>query len=193
MLHQLLSGEQVDHHGAHYVVGGVALAPAPVRPIDLDRRAIAVRAPPRRALARLARTAPTSERDSPDEVAAIVETLRANGARDDFDVCFIGYSHDAGLPAYAAAGVTSSIESSATTRPMCSSASAAGRRARPCPKLERMDLALLERTLADHGQPAYRAGQAWEWAAGGAAGYDAMTNLPRALRDELKAAVRSRR
>ena len=52
-----------------------------------------------------------------------------------------------------------------------------------------MDLALLERTLADHGQPAYRAGQAWEWAAGGAAGYDAMTNLPRALRDELKAAV----
>ena len=52
-----------------------------------------------------------------------------------------------------------------------------------------MDLALLERTLAGHGQPAYRAGQAWEWAAGGAAGYDAMTNLPRALRDELKAAV----
>jgi 23S rRNA (adenine2503-C2)-methyltransferase len=52
-----------------------------------------------------------------------------------------------------------------------------------------MDLALLERTLAAHGQPAYRVGQAWEWAAGGAAGYDAMTNLPRALRDELKAAV----
>jgi 23S rRNA (adenine2503-C2)-methyltransferase len=52
-----------------------------------------------------------------------------------------------------------------------------------------MDLALLDRTLAAHGQPAYRAGQAWEWAAGGAAGYDAMTNLPRALRDELKAAV----
>src|SRR6266851_6758881 len=46
----------------------------------------------------------------------------------------------------------------------------------------RMDLALLERTLADHGQPAYRAGQAWQWAAGGAAGYDAMTTLPRALR-----------
>jgi 23S rRNA (adenine2503-C2)-methyltransferase len=52
-----------------------------------------------------------------------------------------------------------------------------------------MDLALLERTLAGHGQPAYRAGQVWEWTAGGAAGYDAMTNLPRALRDELKAAV----
>ena len=39
------------------------------------------------------------------------------------------------------------------------------------------------------GEPAYRAGQAWEWAARGAAGYDEMTNLPRALRDELAAAV----
>ena len=52
-----------------------------------------------------------------------------------------------------------------------------------------MDLALLEETLAERGEPAYRAGQAWEWAARGAAGYDAMTNLPRALRDELAAAV----
>ncbi|HTZ04254.1 MAG TPA: 23S rRNA (adenine(2503)-C(2))-methyltransferase RlmN [Gaiellaceae bacterium] len=52
-----------------------------------------------------------------------------------------------------------------------------------------MDLALLETTLADRGEPAYRAGQAWEWAARGAAGYDDMTNLPRALRDELAAAV----
>jgi len=52
-----------------------------------------------------------------------------------------------------------------------------------------VDLALLETTLADRGEPAYRAGQAWEWAARGAAGYDDMTNLPRALRDELAAAV----
>ena len=52
-----------------------------------------------------------------------------------------------------------------------------------------MDLALLEETLAARGEPAYRAGQAWEWAARGAAGYDEMTNLPRALRDELAAAV----
>ena len=36
--------------------------------------------------------------------------LRANGARDDFDVCFIGYSEQADLPAYAAAGVTWWIE-----------------------------------------------------------------------------------
>ncbi|HYA08620.1 MAG TPA: hypothetical protein VEG24_03470, partial [Gaiellaceae bacterium] len=52
-----------------------------------------------------------------------------------------------------------------------------------------MDLRLLELTLAERGEPAYRAGQVWEWAARGAAGYDAMTNLPRALRRELAAVV----
>jgi 23S rRNA (adenine2503-C2)-methyltransferase len=50
-----------------------------------------------------------------------------------------------------------------------------------------MDLGLLERTLAD--RPAYRARQVWEWTARGVAGYDAMTNLPRALREELAASV----
>jgi 23S rRNA (adenine2503-C2)-methyltransferase len=50
-----------------------------------------------------------------------------------------------------------------------------------------MDLRLLDRTLA--GQPAYRARQVWEWTARGAAGYEAMTNLPRPLRDELSASV----
>jgi 23S rRNA (adenine2503-C2)-methyltransferase len=53
-----------------------------------------------------------------------------------------------------------------------------------------MDLALLERTLRDRGEPAFRARQVWEWTARGAEGYDAMTNLPRALRAELSAAVR---
>ncbi len=52
-----------------------------------------------------------------------------------------------------------------------------------------MDLVLLETTLADRGEPAYRARQVWEWAARGAAGYEAMTNLPRALRDALEVAV----
>ena len=32
-----------------------------------------------------------------------------------------------------------------------------------------MDLALLEATLADRGEPAYRARQVWEWTARGAA------------------------
>jgi 23S rRNA (adenine2503-C2)-methyltransferase len=52
-----------------------------------------------------------------------------------------------------------------------------------------MDLTRLESTLADRGEPAYRSRQVWEWTARGAAGYEAMTNLPRALREELAAAV----
>ena len=48
---------------------------------------------------------------------------------------------------------------------------------------------LLEQTLADRGEPAFRAGQVWEWAARGIAGYAEMTNLPRALREELEGAV----
>jgi 23S rRNA (adenine2503-C2)-methyltransferase len=52
-----------------------------------------------------------------------------------------------------------------------------------------VDLALLDETLRERGEPAFRAGQVWEWTARGASGYDAMTNLPRALRGELAAAV----
>ena len=53
-----------------------------------------------------------------------------------------------------------------------------------------MDLVLLEETLRERGEPAFRARQVWEWTARGAPGYDAMTNLPRALRAELASAVR---
>ncbi|MCW3011964.1 MAG: rlmN [Solirubrobacterales bacterium] len=52
-----------------------------------------------------------------------------------------------------------------------------------------MDPALLERTLADAGQPAFRAKQVWEWAARGAKGYDEMSNVPAALRAELTTSV----
>jgi 23S rRNA (adenine2503-C2)-methyltransferase len=52
-----------------------------------------------------------------------------------------------------------------------------------------MDLALLERALAERGEPAYRARQVWSWAARGAAGYEAMTNLPASLRAELSDAL----
>ena len=52
-----------------------------------------------------------------------------------------------------------------------------------------MDLELLDRTLAEHGEPAYRARQVWAWAARGVPGYDAMTDLPRSLRDALERAV----
>ena len=52
-----------------------------------------------------------------------------------------------------------------------------------------MDLALLDETLAGAGEPAYRARQVWAWMARGAGGYDEMTDLPSALRDDLAAAV----
>jgi 23S rRNA (adenine2503-C2)-methyltransferase len=48
-----------------------------------------------------------------------------------------------------------------------------------------VDLALLESTLATRGEPAYRAGQVWQWAARGAVGYEEMTNIPSALRSAL--------
>jgi 23S rRNA (adenine2503-C2)-methyltransferase len=52
-----------------------------------------------------------------------------------------------------------------------------------------MDLQLLQEQLEQRGEPAFRAGQVFEWAARGAPGYDAMTNVPAALRAELAEAV----
>ncbi len=52
-----------------------------------------------------------------------------------------------------------------------------------------MDRALLTKTLAEAGEPSYRASQVWEWVARGAGSYADMTNLPAALRERLAAAV----
>jgi 23S rRNA (adenine2503-C2)-methyltransferase len=52
-----------------------------------------------------------------------------------------------------------------------------------------MDLALLERTLSDQGEPPFRARQVWSWTARGAHGYEAMTDLPTSLRGELASSV----
>jgi 23S rRNA (adenine2503-C2)-methyltransferase len=52
-----------------------------------------------------------------------------------------------------------------------------------------MDVQTLETELAARGEPAYRARQAWEWAARGAGGYEEMTNLPAGLRRELASRV----
>jgi 23S rRNA (adenine2503-C2)-methyltransferase len=52
-----------------------------------------------------------------------------------------------------------------------------------------MDLARLDAALDATGEPAYRARQVWRWAAQGASGYEAMTNLPASLRQRLKAEV----
>jgi 23S rRNA (adenine2503-C2)-methyltransferase len=48
-----------------------------------------------------------------------------------------------------------------------------------------MDLQQLEQTLADRGEPSFRARQIWAWAAAGAEGYEEMTNLPAVLREAL--------
>jgi 23S rRNA (adenine2503-C2)-methyltransferase len=48
-----------------------------------------------------------------------------------------------------------------------------------------VDLDLLSARLTDYGQPAFRARQVWAWAARGADGYAAMTDLPVALRWRL--------
>jgi 23S rRNA (adenine2503-C2)-methyltransferase len=48
-----------------------------------------------------------------------------------------------------------------------------------------MDLELLGDVLAERGEPSFRAGQVWSWAARGATSYDEMTNLPQSLRDTL--------
>jgi 23S rRNA (adenine2503-C2)-methyltransferase len=52
-----------------------------------------------------------------------------------------------------------------------------------------MDLKLLADTLASAGEPAFRLSQIWEWTARGAPSYEAMTNLPAALRERLAAEV----
>ena len=52
-----------------------------------------------------------------------------------------------------------------------------------------VDRALLAEWLCERGEPAYRSEQVWAWAARGAAAYGEMTNLPRALRDDLEREV----
>jgi 23S rRNA (adenine2503-C2)-methyltransferase len=52
-----------------------------------------------------------------------------------------------------------------------------------------MDLALLEQTLSDRGEPRFRARQVWSWTARGARGYDAMTDVPAPLRGALASEV----
>ena len=53
----------------------------------------------------------------------------------------------------------------------------------------RMDLELLERELAEAGEPSYRTDQVWAWAARGMRDYGQMTNLPAELRERLEERV----
>jgi 23S rRNA (adenine2503-C2)-methyltransferase len=52
-----------------------------------------------------------------------------------------------------------------------------------------VDLDLLRERLTRRGEPAYRAGQVWAWAARGAVGYEEMSNVPAALRSALASEV----
>lgn len=52
-----------------------------------------------------------------------------------------------------------------------------------------MDRDFLEQTLAERGQPTYRARQVWERACAGAASYEEMTSLPKELRTQLSERV----
>ncbi len=52
-----------------------------------------------------------------------------------------------------------------------------------------MDLHLLATRLAELGEPGYRERQVWRWAAQGASGFSAMTDLPLALRAALATSV----
>jgi 23S rRNA (adenine2503-C2)-methyltransferase len=52
-----------------------------------------------------------------------------------------------------------------------------------------MDLQLLEKTLAERGEPRFRVGQIWDWVARGAGSYAEMTNVPAELRAALEDAV----
>jgi 23S rRNA (adenine2503-C2)-methyltransferase len=49
-----------------------------------------------------------------------------------------------------------------------------------------MDLQLLDQTLAERGEPQFRARQVWAWTARGVRGYGEMTNIPAALRERLE-------
>ncbi len=52
-----------------------------------------------------------------------------------------------------------------------------------------MDLQLLDSKLAELGEPRYRSGQVWRWAARGAGGFSDMSDLPLTLRETLTEAV----
>jgi 23S rRNA (adenine2503-C2)-methyltransferase len=52
-----------------------------------------------------------------------------------------------------------------------------------------MDLELLQASLAERGEPPFRARQVWDWAARGVSSYDEMTNVPAGLRGWLSESV----
>jgi alkanesulfonate monooxygenase SsuD/methylene tetrahydromethanopterin reductase-like flavin-dependent oxidoreductase (luciferase family) len=110
VLARLLTGEQVEHHGEHYTLDSVALAPTPVERIPFW---IGGNSP--RAVRRAARwegwladgSDPERNVLSPNDVAASLSRIEPKAG---FEVAFIGYAEQADLGAYAEAGATWWIE-----------------------------------------------------------------------------------
>jgi probable F420-dependent oxidoreductase len=105
LLRALWAGEEVRHHGRHYTVDGVTLAPTPVQdsvPIWIGGN----RAPSLRRASRwdgwvADSAAPTGMPLTPDDVARSIDAI---GRRDRFDVAVLGESDRAEPDAYARAG-----------------------------------------------------------------------------------------
>jgi alkanesulfonate monooxygenase SsuD/methylene tetrahydromethanopterin reductase-like flavin-dependent oxidoreductase (luciferase family) len=107
LLRRLWSGEEVTHHGDHYTVEGVTLAPTPAqnaqpiwiggnRPASLRRAA--------RWDGWLADSAdPTGMTLSPEDIAASIATI---GRTDHYDVAVLGESGRGDPAVYAQAGAT---------------------------------------------------------------------------------------
>jgi len=117
VMKQLWSGRPVTHHGKHYTVEDVTLAPEPVQshvPVWIGGN----RPPSLRRAARwdgwLADSAaPTGEMLSPDDVARSIEMI---GRGDGFDVAVLGESHRADPAPYEDAGATWWLENLHDTR-----------------------------------------------------------------------------
>ena len=107
LLRRYWSGEEVTHHGEHYTVGGVTLAPTPLQehlPVWIGGN----RPPSLRRAARwdgwVADSAdPTGMTLSPDDVARSIDAI---GREDDFDVAVLGQSDRGDPGAYERAGAT---------------------------------------------------------------------------------------
>ena len=93
----LLGGGEVRHRGAHYVVDGVTLRPAPERlPIWIGGNAPRALRRAARFDGWLANTVDIARMTvAPDEFARKLDAVRAGGARPGFDAVVMGYSDPA--------------------------------------------------------------------------------------------------
>jgi alkanesulfonate monooxygenase SsuD/methylene tetrahydromethanopterin reductase-like flavin-dependent oxidoreductase (luciferase family) len=107
LLRTLWLGEEVKHHGSHYTVDAVTLAPTPVQ----DRIPIWIGGNRRASLHRASRwdgwvadsAAPTGMTFTPEDLARSIAVI---GRGDGFDVAVVGESHRGDPDGYAHAGAT---------------------------------------------------------------------------------------